>query len=134
MNDPISWHPSLVKKFSSSNHYKLLNQLKIEVKKYPLNNKKKVSSMQSKDINQDNQIKSNISNPEIRSSSNNSYHMNEETINKSTVSFNNATNFSIYDNKNITSKNETPSSDQLKSKKDISAPSFKERLNQIDMK
>ena len=44
MNDSISWDPSLVKKFSSSNHYKLLNQLRNEVKKYPLNNKKKSAS------------------------------------------------------------------------------------------
>ena len=38
MNDPISWDPSLVKKFSSSNHFKLLNQLRSEVKKYPIKN------------------------------------------------------------------------------------------------
>ena len=40
MKENISWDQSLVKKYSSSNHYKLLNQLRNEVKKYPLNNKK----------------------------------------------------------------------------------------------
>ena len=44
MNESVSWDPSLIKKFSSSNHYKLLNQLRNEVKKYPLNNKKNTSS------------------------------------------------------------------------------------------
>ena len=61
MNDPISWDPSLVKKFSSSNHYKLLNQLRNEVKKYPLNNKRKTSSTQIKEANVANKNKANIS-------------------------------------------------------------------------
>ena len=34
MNESVSWDPSLIKKFSCSNHYKLLNQLRNEVKKY----------------------------------------------------------------------------------------------------
>ena len=63
MNDSISWDPSLVKKFSSSNHYKLLNQLRNEVKKYPLNNKKNLKSIKPKDII-DNQNKSNV--PQVR--------------------------------------------------------------------
>ena len=54
MNDPISWDPALVKKFSSSNHLKMLNQLRNEVIKYPLNNKKKSKSIVVKDSNQDN--------------------------------------------------------------------------------
>ena len=62
MNEPISWDPSLVKKYSSSNYYKLLNQLRNEVKKYPLNNKKKTSSIQSEEINLDKKNISNISN------------------------------------------------------------------------
>ena len=37
MNAQKSWDPTLVKKFSFSNHFKLLNQLRSEVKKYPLN-------------------------------------------------------------------------------------------------
>ena len=54
MNEPISWDPSLVKKFSSSNHFKLLNQLRNEVKKYPLNNKRNLTAAQSKNIDQNN--------------------------------------------------------------------------------
>ena len=57
MNDLLRWHPSLVKKFSSSNHFKLLNQLRNEVKKYPLNNKKKTSSNLGND-NRNNQFRS----------------------------------------------------------------------------
>ena len=94
MNEPISWDPSLVKKFSSSNHYKLLNQLRNEVKKYPLNNKRKGSSIQSNDTNLDRKNKSNMLHTQNSSSSNNTN--NVENSNKSTVSFNNAKNFSIY--------------------------------------
>ncbi len=36
MQKQISWDPTLIKKFGSSNHCKLLNQLRNEVKKYPL--------------------------------------------------------------------------------------------------
>ena len=60
MNDPISWDPALVKKFSSSNHLKMLNQLRNEVIKYPLNNKKKSTSIHIKDSNQDNKNNSNV--------------------------------------------------------------------------
>ncbi len=52
MNSPISWDPALVKKFSSSNHLKMLNQLRNEVIKYPLNNKKKSKSINVNDSNQ----------------------------------------------------------------------------------
>ena len=45
MKESVSWDPSLIKKFSSSNHYKLLNQLRNEVKKYPLNKKKNTTSI-----------------------------------------------------------------------------------------
>ena len=45
MNQHLSWDTSLIKKFSSFNHYKLLNQLRSEVKKYPLNNKKTTSKI-----------------------------------------------------------------------------------------
>ena len=47
MNEKISWDPYLVKKYSSSNHFKLLNQLRSEVKKYPLNKKKNFISNNS---------------------------------------------------------------------------------------
>ena len=49
MKESVSWDPSLIKKFSSSNHYKLLNQLRNEVKKYPLNNKKNTTSIPTKE-------------------------------------------------------------------------------------
>ena len=40
MQEYISWEATLVKKFGSSNHFKLLNQLRNEVKKYPLSKKR----------------------------------------------------------------------------------------------
>ena len=135
MNDPISWEQSLVKKYSSSNHYKLLNQLRNEVKKYPLNNKKKISSMINKNSNQDNKNRSNISITQDCSSTNNPNQGYEDNINKSTVSFNNSKNFSIYKQAtNNNRQNESVSNDQLKQNEDSSSSSFKERLNQIDMK
>ena len=117
MNEPISWDPSLVKKFSSSNHYKLLNQLRNEVVKYPLNNKKKTSSLQIKDTNLDSKNKLNISHTNITSNQN---HTNQDNINNSSVNFNNSKNFSIYNqktNNNISRQNEILLPDQSKSKK-----------------
>ena len=112
MNDPIRWDPSLVKKFSSSNHYKLLNQLRNEVIKYPLNNKKKSSLVNSNENNHDNKSKL------IDTHSNNlvlskKSDQNKEAINNQpSVSFNNSKNFSIYNsNKSLFSKNETLLSD-----------------------
>ena len=49
MNEKICWDQSLVKKYSSSNHLKMLNQLRNEVKKYPLNKKKNITSDLSKE-------------------------------------------------------------------------------------
>ena len=134
MNDQISWDPSLVKKFSSSNHYKLLNQLKNEVKKYPLNNKNKTSSIHSIETNQDSKSKENISHSQKDLLSQNPNHSNELNNNKSTVSFNNAKNFSIYKNNNITQQKDNFMSYPSKSNNNISSPTFKDRLNQIDMK
>ena len=136
MNDSISWDPSLVKKFSSSNHYKLLNQLRNEVKKYPLNNKKNLKSIQPKDII-DNKNKSNV--PQIQNSyfAKHSNHSNHPNGNKSTVSFNNAKNFSIYNqstNNNIGSQNESSLNDLSKSNEDLSSKTFNKRIDNIDMK
>ncbi len=100
MNDPISWDPSLVKKFSSSNHFKLLNQLRNEVKKYPLNKKKNISSSQNIDSNVENINKSNEYHSQINSTSLKENQINDSNINKTTVSFNNAKNFSIYSKTN----------------------------------
>ena len=137
MNDPTRWDPSLVKKFSSSNHSKLLNQLRNEVKKYPLNNKKKTSSIECKDNNATKIDNSKLSNQQNSSHSNNSYQVIDTNSNKSTVSFNNAKNFSIYNqntNKNVNRLNEDLSPDPSKPINDSSTHSFKERLDQIDMK
>ena len=136
MNESVIWDPSLIKKFSSSNHYKLLNQLRNEVKKYPLNNKKNTSSIPTKEtISKKN--KSNI--PAIKNSSftNIPNQTTKVNSNKSTVSFNNSKNFSIYNqttNNNIVGQNESILSDSSKSNQDSSYKSFKERLDDIDMK
>ena len=136
MNESVSWDPSLIKKFSSSNHYKLLNQLRNEVKKYPLNNKKNTTSIPSKE-SISNKNKANIpviQNSSITNSSNQSTKVNSS---KSTVSFNNAKNFSIYNqttNNSIVRQNESILSDFSKSNQDSSLKSFKERLDDIDMK
>ena len=137
MNDPISWDPYLVKKFSSSNHSKLLNQLRNEVKKYPLNNKKNKSSVQNKDSNLDIKNKSDVTQTQISSNTNVISQSNEYNANKSTVSFNNSKNFSIYNqsNKNGSSpQNDTFLTDQTSSNEESTSATFKERLNQIDMK
>ena len=134
MNEPISWDPSLVKKFSSSNHYKLLNQLKNEVKQYPLNNRKIKSARQNNEVNKDIINKSTKSNSQNISLSDNTNHSNDINTNNSTVSFNNAKNFSIYNNNNISRQNESIIPVQTKSNVDSSTPSFKDRLNKIDMK
>mgnify|MGYP001385829912 CR=1 FL=1 len=134
MNEPVSWDSTLIKKYRSSNHYKLLNQLRNEVKKYPLNNKKKSSSINSKNSNLDSYFKSSLTEPQKNLVSNNS---NDVNSNKSTVSFNNSKNFSIY-NQTINSSNsqriEALIPDQSKLDDDSLNPTFIERLNNIDMK
>ena len=117
MNDRISWNPSLVKKFSSSNHFKLLNQLRSEVKKYPLNNKKSSSTSQRDDSNEDNKIKPIISKHQNTDYSKYSNHTNGDEGNKSTVSFNNAKNFSIYNSINNNSRLQQTDSKTSVSKK-----------------
>ena len=135
MNEQTNWDQSLVKKYNSSNHYKLLNQLRNEVKKYPLNNKKKNSSNLIKDTNQDNKNNSTVSYTQNTSFSNDSKQSNELNSNKSSVSFNNSKNFSIYNQTNLISRqNEVSVSAKSISNEDSSSPTFKERLNQIDMK
>ena len=137
MNDPISWDPSLVKKFSSSNHFKLLNQLRNEVKKYPLNNKKNSKSIMNKGGNQDNKDKTNdevIQNVKLTK---NLTKLNDLNSNKSNVSFNNSKNFSIYNqdiNNNINRQNESHLNEHSKISDEPSSSSFKERLDKIDMK
>tara|TARA_B100000579_G_scaffold202834_1_gene165872 strand:- start:1381 stop:1752 length:372 start_codon:yes stop_codon:yes gene_type:complete len=123
MNKKVSWDQSLVKKFSSSNHFKLLNQLKSEVIKYPLTRKKN----QYTRSNSVNKIES----------KNNSNNNSEKLIPQSTISFNNSKNFSIYNNNDkdiIQEDKENKDLEIEKSIKDNSLSTFKDRLNNIDMK
>ena len=135
MNDQICWDPTLVKKFSSSNHFKLLNQLKNEVIKYPLNNKKNSTSIQTKNTYKENNDESNIGLSQSRSISSNSYIKTDNNSNKSNVSFNNSKNFSIY-NQSTNNSHELESimTEQSKSNNKSFSSSFKDRLNQVDMK
>ena len=133
MNDIVSWDPSLIKKFSSSNHYKLLNQLRTEVKKYPLNNKKNSTSIHNNGINQENKNKQSVDQSPKPALSKDSNKDNVQTSIKSNISFNNSKNFSIYNqanNNNFTRQ----INDHSKMSVESSPPSFKERLDQIDMK
>ena len=136
MNNPISWDPSLVKKFSSSNYYKLINQLRNEVIKYPLNNKKNTTVIQSKETIQDNKNKETFTNSQNDIISKKTAQNNESATNNTTISFNNSKNFSIYNKANnyTITQSETDIPDTRKSNNDLSSPTFKERLNQIDMK
>ena len=135
MNDQIRWDPSLIKKFSSSNHFKMLNQLRSEVKKYPLTIKKHLSANISSDnkINSTNNLStSNNQDLSLNKSNNELYNS------QSTISFNNSKNFSIY-NKNIQeSSNEEKESKSIDINKlncETNSPkTFKDRLNNIDMK
>ena len=135
MNDPISWDPALVKKFSSSNHLKMLNQLRNEVIKYPLNNRKKSKSIQIKDSNQDNKNNSNDEHSQNDPFTEKANKRNNENSNKSNISFNNSKNFSIYNQStNNSIELESIRTEQSKSNDKSSSTSFKDRLNQVDMK
>ena len=135
MNDPMSWDPALVKKFSSSNHLKMLNQLRNEVIKYPLNNRKKSKSINIKDSNQDNQNNSNVEHSQNELFTEKANKKNDENRIKSNVSFNNSKNFSIYNQSTNNSRElETIIPEQSKSNDKSSSTSFKDRLNQVDMK
>ena len=136
MNEHISWDSSLVKKFSTSNHFKLINQLRNEVKKYPLIKKNKISS----DLKNDNNVASNKGSKPIApvdiANSKEYSQITENNNNKSNIGFNNSKNFSIY-------KNNYDSNNELKRNKlsqddncieESSSPTFKDRLNKVDMK
>ena len=135
MNDPTSWDPALVKKFSSSNHLKMLNQLRNEVIKYPLNNKKKSKTIHVNDCNQDNKENSNIEHSQNELFTEKANKRNDENSNKSNVSFNNSKNFSIYNQSTNKSRElESIIPEQSKSNDKSSSTSFKDRLDQVDMK
>ena len=137
MNKKVSWDQSLVKKFNSSNHFKLLNQLKSEVIKYPLTRKKNDGTR----INSINKVESKnnsntITNP--NSANLNTTKVNtEKIIPKSTISFNNSKNFSIYNNNDKDISKEEKENKEIEvdqAMKDNSSLTFKDRLNNIDMK
>ena len=134
MTEHISWDQSIVKKYSSSNHYKLLNQLRTEVKKYPLIKKKNIDLNVNKDNKNENRSNQNIRNQNLLKDSSLS---NDKKIQQSTISFNNSKNFSIYasstqDSKKVNSENIV--FDENKSNDDIILSTFKDRLNNVDMK
>ena len=135
MNEHISWDTTLIKKYSSSNHFKLLNQLKTEVKKYPLKRKKNLSTNLTSDNIYKSKNNKNISSTQDLNYSSSSYEKNEIN-NNSTISFNNSKNFSIYNNSNDSPKGQKEISklNSNKTNDDTSSISFKDRLNQIDMK
>ena len=135
MNEQISWDQSLVKKFSSSNHFKLLTQLRSEVKKYPLIRKHNSLSA----INKDNKLenKSNINDRNIKKQSqyDTASNIKEKEIKQSTISFNNSKNFSIYNNHDSAKESDKNIFiDEIKSNDDSTYTTFKDRLNKIDMK
>ena len=136
MKEHISWDPNLVKKYSSSNHLKLIKQLRKEVQKYPLTRKNDNIS----DTNADYQPNSkNNLNTQTTTEGTISKNINNKLIsnNKFTVSFNNSKNFSIYKNLNNDNKREKSNSkinDHNQSDEDSASSTFTDRLNQIDMK
>ncbi len=137
MNKQISWDQSLIKKYSSSNHFKLLNQLRNEVIKYPLKKKKNIQSSIAKDNKlegNDNLTKETTQDMNVFKN----YTNTKETESKnSNISFNNTKNFSIYNNSNIDSSNDQKDNDLSSQKKfhnDCLSSTFNERLNKIDLK
>ena len=136
MKEHISWDHNLVKKYSSSNHLKLIKQLRKEVQKYPLTRKNDNISETSVDYQQDSKNNVKIQNTTEATISKN---INNKLIsnNNFTVSFNNSKNFSIYKNLNNDNKREKSNSklnDPNQSDEDLSSSTFTDRLNQIDMK
>ena len=133
MNEKTSWDNSLVKKYSSSNHFKMLNQLRNEVIKYPLTRKKNISSKSNIDTKFEIKNKENIQNNEHLSLSINSNIKSAVDKSRSTVSFNNSKDFSIY-NKIKQDKAENNILDTEKSSDDSTSSTFNDRLKEIDLK
>ena len=138
MNQKMSWDHTLVKKYSSSNHFKLLNQLRTEVEKYPLIKKKIKPAELTNDNQSDSRLYLNRSRSQDFSKSLNPISVEENNDNnKSTVSFNNSKNFSIYKNipnNSINKEEQTNLLNSTESNDENFSTSFKDRLNQIDMK
>ena len=133
MNEKASWDQSLVKKYSSSNHFKMLNQLRNEVIKYPLIKRTNISSKSNIENKIENNNKENTNNSKDLSLSYNSNINREIDKSKSTVSFNNSKDFSIYNNiKQDQAENHLL--DTVNTNNDSVQSTFKDRLNQIDLK
>ncbi len=137
MNEKINWDQSLVKKYSSSNHFKLLKQLRSEIIKYPLKNKKNLSS-NIKIQKNNSQITNLGTSSDLEFCSTNNINTKKEAFkDDSNISFNNSKNFSIYKNIHEDSNNiddDIKLSDIKKSKKNLNHSKFKDRLDLIDMK
>ena len=137
MNEKTSWDQSLVKKYSSSNHLKMLNQLRNEVKKYPLNKKKNIKSNISNETNYENKKNHSSTLGKDISILDKSNHHKENNNSYSAVSFNNSKDFSIYKNKNSDPKKDPLENNLPEIKSSIdqsSSTTFKDRLNKIDLK
>ncbi len=137
MYEQTIWDPSLIKKIGSSNHSKLLNQLRNEVKKYPLKRIKSNSTKLSSDNNDLDSSNINIQNTKMENSIDKSSNQNESVRSESNVSFNNSKNFSIYNNNSDTTftKKDNISPNNIDSNySSSSTASFKDRLNKINLK
>ena len=179
MNDQISWDSFLIKKFGSSNHYKLLNQLRNEVKKYPLKKKNLNSNISNinnnykpdneknvklfsatKNDDDSSELAKNNSRTLYKSSHDNYNEENSNNIelnndylnhnkvsspvdltetNSSYVNFNNTKDFNIHNNFDKFQSNDTDLNKKnyiIKNtlEKSENPLTFKERLNQIEMK
>ena len=133
MNEKTSWDHSLVKKYSSSNHFKMLNQLRNEVIKYPLIKRKNISSKSNIENKIENNNKENTNNSKDLSLSYNSNINREIDKSKSTVSFNNSKDFSIYNNIKQ-DQDEIQLLGKKKANDEKASSTFKDRLNKIDLK
>ena len=137
MNEKTSWDLSLVKKYSSSNHLKMLNQLRNEVKKYPLTKKKNLKSNISNETNYDKKKNEISAVGQDTSILDKSIQQKEVDNNYSSVSFNNSKDFSIYNNRNTGRTKDPLENNLLDIKPSVdqgSSTTFIDRLNQIDLK
>ena len=171
MTEQINWDPSIVKKFGTSNHLKLINQLRSEVKKYPLNRKKNLSTNGNIEVinkskasyysnnqkqntteityennkNQDDSSNTinnfnNHSQTKITNNQNDSFYLNSQKERQlSNVSFNNSKDFNIYNNKikqdkTLSKKDVEVAEDKNNKENTNNSLTFKDRLDQIDMK
>ena len=133
MNDQICWDHTLIKKFSTSNHYKMLNQLRSEVKKYPLNKRKNITS----NLTNANKISSTSNQSKVVTSIKDTEIVNVASTNQSNISFNNSKNFSIYnkiEDDFPIEQGESKLSNEAQTNVKTLPSTFKDRLTKIDLK